>query len=112
MENIGETLKKLRKDRNLTQEELAKLINVERSTIANWERGAKQPGLDMLVQYSRLFGVSLDELVGLRHPPKVQVKIIYDRLLSDPLVNLLAERTGIPVKALAAFVAAMKEFDT
>jgi len=112
MENIGETLKKLRKDRKLTQEELAKLIMVERSTIANWERGAKQPGLDILVQYSRLFGVSLDEMVGLEKPPKIQSKIIYDNMIADPVLNLLAERTGIPVKALAAFVAAMKEADT
>jgi len=109
MENIGKTLKKLRKDRGITQEELAQLINVERSTVANWERGAKQPGLDRLIQYSRFFGVSLDELVGLGYPSKVQVKIIYDHLLADPLVNLLADRTGISARILAAFIAAMKE---
>jgi transcriptional regulator with XRE-family HTH domain len=112
MENIGETLKKLRKDRKLTQGELAKLINVERSTLANWERGAKQPSLNILVQYARLFGVSLDELAGLGCPPKVQVKIIYDHMLSDPLVNLLAERTNIPARVLAAFIAAMREITT
>ena len=111
MENIGGTLKKLRKDRGITQEELAKLINMERSTIANWERGAKRPSFDALVNYSLIFGVSLDELAGLKHISKVQTKIIYEYMLSDPLVNLLAERTGIPVKPLAAFIVAMKEVD-
>ncbi|RKL61433.1 XRE family transcriptional regulator [Thermoanaerobacteraceae bacterium SP2] len=106
MFNLGDNLKQLRQKIGLRQEDVAKMVGVERSTLANWERGAKQPGLEILVKLSQLFGVSLNELVGLNndqvHTPLTQ----YYSLISDPVVKLLSERTGVPARNIAAFISA------
>ena len=60
---FSEKLKKLRKDNNLTQEELADKINVSRQAITKWESGDGIPDIDNLKQISILFNVTIDELV-------------------------------------------------
>lgn len=57
---IGMKLKQGRSDRNLTQEEAAKILNVSRSTISSWEVNRTYPDLDMLVSLSDLYDISLD----------------------------------------------------
>lgn len=105
MNQLGEALKRLRKRMGLRQNDLATMAGVERSTVANWERGAKQPSLDTLVKLSEIFGVSLDELVGTARAAAPPAPAYYCALASDPLVKLLAERTGVPAKTIAAFIA-------
>lgn len=62
--SFGETLKKLRQDQNLTQEELAKKINSSRSNIANYENNNNMPSVDILERLSVIFNVSVDYLLG------------------------------------------------
>lgn len=54
----------LRAERGLTQEELARALNVTRQTISKWERGLVAPDTVNLSALGRLYGVSLDELVN------------------------------------------------
>ena len=61
---IGLRLKQLRKGRKLSQEALAKTLNVSQSTIAYYENEAKQPSYDVLDQIASLFNVSVDYLLG------------------------------------------------
>jgi transcriptional regulator with XRE-family HTH domain len=84
------------------------MVGVERSTVANWERGAKQPSLETLVKLSQIFAISLDELLGLTEVRSRPSLACYCSLVSDPLVKLLAERTGVPAKHLAAFITALR----
>ena len=105
--NLGEKLKRLRKERNLKQDELASVLNVDRTTVSNWERGQKQPSLDILVNLCSIYGISLDEMVGLKDENN-EGKINFDSLISDPVVKLLAEKFGVSAKALSAFIVAMK----
>lgn len=56
-------LKELRKGRNLTQKELAKLLGVDRSTIAQWERGENMPRTKMLIQIAKVFKCKVDTLL-------------------------------------------------
>ena len=56
-------LYELRKQKGLSQEELANRLNVSRQTISKWEVGDSTPDMDKLVAISDLFGISLDELV-------------------------------------------------
>ena len=58
-----EKLQELRKDRGLTQEELAGDLYVSRTTISKWESGRGYPGIDCLKQISAYFSVSIDELL-------------------------------------------------
>ena len=53
----------LRKQKGLSQEELANRLNVSRQTISKWEVGDSTPDMEKLIAISDLFGVSLDELV-------------------------------------------------
>lgn len=61
--SLGETIYTLRTRRNLSQGDLAEQLEVSRQSISKWETDRSVPELDKLVKMSRLFGVSLDELV-------------------------------------------------
>lgn len=108
MSRFGESLKRLRQQTGLRQDDLTRMAGVERSTVANWERGAKQPSLGTLVRLSEILGVSLDDLVGTARAAGPPPPASYRALASDPLVKLLAERTGVPAKAIAAFIVALQ----
>lgn len=56
-------LYELRKQRGLSQEELASRINVSRQTVSKWEVGDSTPDMEKLIALSDLFEVSLDELM-------------------------------------------------
>ena len=60
---IGLKLKQGRADKNLTQEEAAKILNVSRSTVSSWEVNRTYPDLDMLVSLSDLYDISLDSML-------------------------------------------------
>lgn len=58
-------LKELRTEKlQMSQQKLASLLGVSRSTIAMWETGASEPSNDMLIKLSAIFGVSTDYIIG------------------------------------------------
>ena len=59
----AERLKNLRKKAGYTQEEVADLLNVDRRTITNIELGNKGCSVDMLMRFSKLYGVTVDYLL-------------------------------------------------
>lgn len=61
---IGNKILELRKKNNITQEELAEKMNVARQTISKWELGETSPDLKQAASLSKIFNVSLDELVN------------------------------------------------
>ncbi|EKD28551.1 MAG: hypothetical protein ACD_79C00279G0002 [uncultured bacterium] len=61
--DIGQKIKVLRKDHNLTQLEFAKKLGKKQPHIASWEGGEKIPSLPILKKIAMLFNVSLDLLV-------------------------------------------------
>ena len=60
---IGERLLKLRKERNLSQEELANILDVSRQTISKWETDQTTPDFDKIVPLCEFFGITSDELL-------------------------------------------------
>lgn len=64
--NIGETIKSMRKDKNITQETLANFLGVTNQSISKWERGETYPDITMLPAIASFFGTSVDELLGIR----------------------------------------------
>lgn len=62
--NFGDKLKQLRKNNNMTQDELAQKIFVTRSAISKWENNKGYPGIESLKLMSELFNISINELVG------------------------------------------------
>lgn len=61
---LGENIYNLRKSKNLSQEQLAELINVTRQTISNWELGETSPNPEQLKSLSKILNVSVDELLN------------------------------------------------
>ena len=59
----GEALKILRKEKNLTQNQLAETFYYTNLTIFNWEHGIKQPSFDTVVELALYFGVPLETFV-------------------------------------------------
>ncbi|MBP2070007.1 helix-turn-helix domain-containing protein [Anaerococcus nagyae] len=57
---IGEKIKNKRKELNLTQEYLAKELNISRQAVSKWEKGLSEPSMDNLVKLSEIFGVDID----------------------------------------------------
>ncbi|WP_414632829.1 helix-turn-helix domain-containing protein [Clostridium sp. UBA5712] len=61
--NFKENLKKLRKEKNISQEQLAEKLNISRQAISKWESGKAYPDIDNLILLRDIFNVSLDELI-------------------------------------------------
>lgn len=61
---IGQTIKKLRKERNLTQEELAEQLNVTFQAVSKWENGTGLPDISQVIPIASVFGVSTAVLFG------------------------------------------------
>jgi transcriptional regulator with XRE-family HTH domain len=60
---IGNKINQLRKLSGMTQEQLAEKLNISRQTLSKWESGATSPDLSSIVTISKLYHVSLDELL-------------------------------------------------
>ena len=62
--SIGERITQLRKERNMSQGDLADALDVSRQSVSKWENNSATPDLEKLVKMSQLFEVTLDELVN------------------------------------------------
>ena len=61
--NFAENLKQLRKEKQLSQEELAEILDVSRQAVSKWEQGIGYPEVEKLLLLSRKLNVSLDSLM-------------------------------------------------
>lgn len=68
--SLSSNIRMHRLSAQMSQEELAKTLGVNRMTICSWESGATEPNITSCFRLADLFGVSLDELVG-RTPREV-----------------------------------------
>lgn len=64
MENIGERLLRLRKEKGLTQEEVGARLSLSPQSVSKWENGTSLPEIDTLGKLADLYGVSTDYLLG------------------------------------------------
>ena len=62
-EKVGNLIKKLRKDNNLTQKELADKLNVTFQAVSKWENGKSVPDIAQLRQISKLFSVDISDIL-------------------------------------------------
>ena len=90
--SVNETIKRLRTERKLTQNDLAELMNCNRQKIADLERGKSTPSANDLILLSKIFNVSADYLLGLSDTPTtdkdVQFICEYTGLKADTIENL------------------------
>ena len=80
--NFCDKLQKIRKENNITQEGLADKLNVSRQAVSKWESGGAYPDTDKLIQISKIFNVSLDELINDKEIKKENKKITFMEIVN------------------------------
>lgn len=65
MNNLGNRLKELREEKNLSQRALAKELGISQAAIARWEANLQTPSIDTAISLAMYFKVTIDYLVGL-----------------------------------------------
>ena len=74
MNTIGKRIAEYRKKKNLKQDELAEMLGVSAQAVSKWENDLSCPDISLLPELSRIFGVSIDEIVqGKKDEPVVSV---------------------------------------
>lgn len=63
--HIGEMMKRLRKERDITQEEFADILGVSCQSISRWENGACYPDIELIPDIAAFFGISVDKLMAI-----------------------------------------------
>ena len=71
---IGNVIKTLRKQHNMTQDELAEKLNVSSQAVSKWENGRNMPDITLLVDIADCFNMTVDELLkGLKAPSQINL---------------------------------------
>lgn len=85
---IGTKIIEIRKERNMTQEDFAKIFHVTRQTVSNWENEKSYPDLQTLVQISNQFDVSLDSM--LKEDMQMVKKIDSNKIYKKAFIGFIA----------------------
>lgn len=85
MLQVGKTISNLRKEKNMTQMELADKLNISFQAVSNWERGQTMPDISKLGELAGIFGVTVDELLGSKKGAQVVEKIIREEPVAEEL---------------------------
>ena len=80
--NFGLKLKELRISHDISQQELAQKLNCHKNVISNYELGKRIPNGDALADIARVFGVSVDYLLGLEKPKMLPILTIAQQVQS------------------------------
>lgn len=103
-----ENLKTLRKNKGVTQEELAARLNIVRQTVSKWEKGQSVPGAEMLVKLAEIFEVQVSQLLGSRIELDAQPDALAEQLarINEQLVikNRRTKKLWITIVIIAAIL--------
>lgn len=88
MKNIGETIASLRKNKSMTQNELAEKMNVTDKAVSKWERNLSCPDVNTISKLADILGVSVEELLNSKNKEYFNSKI-------KDLVNLIFKAVAL-----------------
>lgn len=88
MKNIGETIASLRKNKGMTQNELAEKMNVTDKAVSKWERNLSCPDVNTISKLADILGVSVEELLNSKNKEYFNSKI-------KDLVNLIFKAVAL-----------------
>lgn len=101
MAAFSERLKQLRKEKNLTQLELANKTGVNRVTYTNWENGNREPSLDKIVELAANLNCTIDYLLGESNINPFEVLENIDNVQNtskdelEPLIKMFAQNIAL-----------------
>ena len=106
--HIAQTLARKRKEKGITQEELARFMGVSKASVSKWETGNSYPDVVFLPQLAAYFNISLDELMG--YEPQMtdkDIRALYMELIgafaAKPLDEVLERCRAVAKKYYACF---------
>ena len=110
-ETFGQRIQRIRKNANLTQEDVATKLNITAQAVSKWENDVSAPDISVLVELSDILSVSLDELLGKETPttalvPEAQRKDVDKMFLR---VNMLSKdgdkvKVNLPLALVKIFL--------
>lgn len=97
MVEFGNRLRKLRKQKNLTQKQLASLIGVKNSIISFYEVGDRIPSPEIIIKLATALNVSSDFLLGIEKGESIDVSGLedQDKMLVRSIVDALKRKSNI-----------------
>ena len=110
MESFGTRLADLRREHNLTQNDIADRLNISAQAVSKWENDLTSPDIDTLLKLSDIFNITVDELLGKKQEPvylpaeerkdinKMVLKITVDSVSGDRV------RVNLPMAAVRIFL--------
>lgn len=101
---IGENIKRLRRQKGITQETLAERMHISTAAVSKWERGETFPDISLIIPLASYFGVSTDEILGF-DAAKIEEKIqaIIDERKRLSALGKVHESFDLIVQAYQAF---------
>ena len=111
---IGKFLKELRKEKGITQEEFAEMLNVSGRTVSRWETGTNMPDISLLVDIAEIFDVGIPEIINGERKSEIMEKEVKETVLSlsdyaeainKKIKGRLLVLTVIAIVGMIAFVA-------
>lgn len=90
-EKIGRFIAELRKEKSLTQQELADKLNVTDRAISHWENGRRLPDISLLKELGEVFNVTIDELISGKRMTADEQK----KLLNESIVEIYTSRRRV-----------------
>ena len=91
--SFAENLKALRKEKQLSQEQLAEILDVSRQAVSKWEQGIGYPEVEKLLLLSRKLGISLDSLMAteITQEPNAEKKNVTGKItITSPFEHVIA----------------------
>ncbi len=106
-QKVGAFLKELRKEKNITQEQLAEEMRVSRRTVSRWETGSNMPDLDILIDISEFYDVELREILDGERKNEQMDKVMKETVLkvadysNDEKAKVMKRMHALFIAALA-----------
>ena len=110
-ERIGELIKKIRKENNLTQAELADKLGVTYQAVSKWENGKNIPDIAILKQISNEFNINLDDLLNGEHIISDKKKkglliggiVLFSLVLVTIILLIIGSKTDLLIKKVTTY---------
>lgn len=108
-DSLGKRIHDLRKEKNMTQETLAERMNVTPQAVSKWENDLSAPDISLLPRLAEIFGITVDELLGVNKKADVSVVPKEERDISKLILRIIVDssvgdkvRVNIPMSLLKA----------
>jgi transcriptional regulator with XRE-family HTH domain len=103
VKDIGDRLRRFRKERGMTQSELAEQVGIQQSDLSRMEKGEYRVSLNNLFKLLKVFGVQLAEFFDEHHTPQTPGPLSREDMILLQIVRQLSAQSRIEVREFAEF---------